>query len=97
MSTYESLAIWPNVYYTVDETAQLLRISHDSVLQLLQSGRAKGIQIEQQWRVLGAALLNLSAHQQDPESSLAADWFAASRPSLEEIWDNEEDAIYDNL
>ena len=97
MSTYESLAIWPNVYYTVDETAQLLRISQHSVLQLLQSGRAKGIQIEQQWRILGAALLNLSVHQQDTESGLVADWFAASRPSLEGIWDNEEDAIYDNL
>ncbi len=97
MSTHESLAIWPNVYYTVDETAQLLRVSEDSILQLLQSGRAKGFQIEQQWRVLGAALLNLSVHQQDTKSSLAADWFAASGSSLEEIWDNEQDAIYDNL
>ncbi|MGB0384575.1 MAG: helix-turn-helix domain-containing protein [Ardenticatenaceae bacterium] len=97
MSTYESLAIWPNVYYTVDETAQLLRVSQKSVLQLLKSGRAKGLKIEQQWRILGAALLNLSAHQQDTETELVADWFAASSPSLEEIWDNEENAIYDNL
>ena len=73
MSSYESLAIWPNVYYTVDETAQLLRVSQKSVLELLKSGRARGIQIEQQWRILGAALLDLSAHQQDTEAALVAD------------------------
>jgi hypothetical protein len=26
-----------------------------------------------------------------------ADWFAASTASLTEVWDNEEDAVYDRL
>jgi hypothetical protein len=69
MSSYDSLAILPNVYDTVDETAPFL----------------------------GAALLDLSSHQKEREAELVADWFAASIPSLEEIWDNEEDAIYDHL
>jgi excisionase family DNA binding protein len=97
MSTYDSLAILPNVYYTVDETAHLLRVSQRSVLQLLKSGRTNGIKIGRQWRILGAALLDLSYHQKETEAELVADWFAASTPSLEEIWDNEEDAIYDDL
>jgi hypothetical protein len=28
---------------------------------------------------------------------LVADWFAASGSSLREVWDNEEDALYDKL
>jgi hypothetical protein len=29
------------------------------------------------------------------EATLVADWLGASLPSLREVWDNEEDAIYD--
>ena len=64
MNAVEALAIQPNVYYTVDEAAQLLRVSHQDVLALLESGRMHGIQIAQQWRVLGAALLDLSLGDQ---------------------------------
>lgn len=93
--SYDSLAIIPNVYYTVDETAQLLRVPRPSVLELLQSGRALGIQIGEQWRILGAALLDLSVPKKESESELVADWLAVSTSSLQEVWDNEEDAIYD--
>lgn len=93
----ESLAIQPNVYYTVEEAAQLLRVSRQSVLRLLQSGRARGVKIGRQWRILGAALLDLSSRDGESEATLVADWLAASTPSLREVWDSEEDAVYDNL
>jgi excisionase family DNA binding protein len=89
-----ALAIQPNVYCTVEETAQLLRVSRQSVLRLLQSGRARGVKIGRHWRILGAALLDLSASDQESEAALVADWLAASAPALREVWDNEEDAVY---
>jgi hypothetical protein len=33
----------------------------------------------------------------ETEATLVADWLGASLPSLREVWDNEEDAIYDQL
>jgi excisionase family DNA binding protein len=97
MSTIESLAIQPNVYYTLEEAAQLLRVSRQTVLRLLRSGRAQGVKIGRQWRILGAALLELSAREEESEASLVANWLAASIPSLAEVWDNEEDVVYDQL
>lgn len=31
------------------------------------------------------------------EATLTRDWLAASTPSLQQVWDNEEDAVYDHL
>ena len=93
----DTLAIQPNVYYTVEEAARLLRISRQAMLRLLRTGRARGVQIGRQWRILGAALLDLSGPPQEDEGALVAEWLEASKPSLEEVWDNEEDAVYDQL
>jgi excisionase family DNA binding protein len=92
-----SLAIQPNVYYTVDEAAQLLRVSPKAVLQLLRSRRALGVRIGQEWRIPGGILLDLPARAEETEAAMVADWLNASLPSLREVWDNEEDAIYDQL
>ena len=56
-----------------------------------------GVKIGRQWRILGAALLNLSSREDESEAALLADWLSASTPSLREVWDNEEDAAYDRL
>ncbi len=37
--------IQPNVFYTPDETAILLRVSREAVMQLLESGQAPAIRI----------------------------------------------------
>ena len=97
MSDMESLAIQPNIYYTVEETAHLLRVPPQSVLRLLRSRQASGVKIGRQWRVLGGALLDLSAPGRETEAVLVSDWLGASRSSLREVWDNEEDAVYDQL
>ncbi len=97
MSNVETLAIQPNVYYTVEEAARLLRTSRQSMLRLLRTGRARGVQIGRQWRILGAALLDLSGSPAEEETALVADWLAASKPALAEVWDNEEDAVYDQI
>jgi excisionase family DNA binding protein len=60
MSAVLSLAIQPNIYYTVEEAAQLLRVSAEEIRSLLQSGQMPGIKIGEHWRVLGGALLDLS-------------------------------------
>src|SRR5574341_25126 len=93
MNNIESLAIQPNVYYTLEETAKLLRVSRQAVLRLLQSQRVYGIKIGNTWRVLGAALLDLS-ERGETETALVSDWLQASSRSLGEVWDNEEDAVY---
>jgi predicted transcriptional regulator len=45
------------------------------------------------------ALEAFSARQreEEAESALVADWQALSYRSLWEVWDNEEDAVYDKL
>jgi hypothetical protein len=55
-----------------------------------------GIKIGKNWRVLGAALLDLS-DRNETDAALVSDWLQASSRSLAEVWDNEEDAVYDNL
>lgn len=93
----QRLAIQPNVYYTIEEAAQLLRVSRQAVTELLRSGRTQGVKIGRQWRILGAALLDMSAREVDTEETLLSDWLTASTASLSEVWDNEEDAVYDRL
>ena len=95
MDQSEPLPIQPNAYYTVEETARLLRVSRQSVFRLL-SHRPIGVKIGRHWRILGAALLNLPAPEEESEAVLVSDWLAASSRSLREVWDNEEDAIYDS-
>jgi excisionase family DNA binding protein len=90
------LPIQPNVYYTVEDTARLLRVSRQSVIRLL-SRRPLGVKIGRQWRILGAALLNLPTPEEKSEAVLVSEWLAASSRSLREVWDNEEDAVYDGL
>ncbi|GDY07202.1 MAG: DNA-binding protein [Planctomycetota bacterium] len=92
-----SIAIEPNVFYTLDEVSQLLRVSRAAVLRLIKSGQAPAVQIGRQWRVLGATLLNLGDPQDELESGQVRDWLAASNTALREVWDNEEDAVYDQL
>ncbi len=98
MSTLKSLIIEPNVYYKIDEVAQLLRVSEQSILSLLESGKIRGVKIENEWRVLGVELLNLiNQNQVESEIAMVSEWFVASKSSLQEVWDNEEDSIYDQL
>jgi excisionase family DNA binding protein len=92
----ESLIIQPNVYYTIKEAAQLLRISPKMLLKILQSKRARGIKIGRKWRILGKSLLDLTASDEE-QALLVSDWLNASKSTLSEIWDNEEDAIYDQI
>ena len=91
------LIINPNIYYTIEEASELLRVSKQAVLNLLRKGQANGIKIGKHWRILGLALLNLSTEKNVDEKLMINEWWKASNDSLKEVWDNEEDSIYDNL
>jgi len=93
----DELIINPNIYYTIEEAAGLLRISKQAMLNMLDKGQANGIKIGKNWRVLGLALLNLSLEKNINEKLIVDEWWKASNTTLQEIWDNEEDAVYDNL
>lgn len=97
MSVLELPAIQANVYYMPEEASQLLRVSPKAIFGLLESGELPGVKIDGQWRILGKALLALAAGPEQSEAALVSQWLAASSRSLQEVWDNEEDAIYDNL
>ncbi len=97
MNSLESLMIQPSVYYTVEETADLLRVSQRTILRMLRTKKAQGVKLGREWRILGGALLDLSAREEETEAAAVADWLQASRRSLVEVWDNAEDAIYDQL
>ena len=97
MESTDLLAIQPNVYYTVEESACLLRASQQSVLKLLRSGQVPGVKLGREWRILGGELLDMGARPEDTETGLVADWLEASKRSLAEVWDNDGDAVYDKL
>ncbi len=93
----KQLEIQPNVYYTPDEVAALLRVSRRSVVRLLKSGAARGIKIGHHWRVLGSALLQLSQQDEVTDAQLTHALMRLSEPAFARVWDNEEDAVYDQL
>ncbi|MCC6444472.1 MAG: helix-turn-helix domain-containing protein [Armatimonadetes bacterium] len=93
----EKLEIRSNIYYTPEEAATLLRVSRRSILKLLENGMARGVKIGRQWRILGNDLLQLPAQDDVDDRALARAFIRLSEPAFKRVWDNEEDAVYDNL
>jgi excisionase family DNA binding protein len=100
----EQLEIHPNVYYTLEEVATLLRVSRRSAARVLKSGVARGIKIGRHWRVLGRDLLQLPQQVEDSRNGdevtdvqLRQALMRLSEPTFARVWDNEEDAVYDQL
>jgi hypothetical protein len=65
------------------------------VLKLLRSGTVRGVKVGREWRILGGELLDLGARWNDTDAILVAEWLEVSKRSLAEVWDNDEDAVYD--
>ena len=86
MSVLESLVIEPTVYYTVDEAAHLRHLAADRFALLPVENRLNGIRIDDQWRGLGIALLDLAVPEQLGQAAFVADRLAASVPALKEDW-----------
>lgn len=91
------LEISPNIYYTPEEVAAMLRVSRRSVRHLLESGIARGIKIGRHWRILGSDILRLPDADDPTTEEVQATLLRLSEPSFARVWDNEEDAIYDEL
>lgn len=47
-------------YLTVDETAELLRVSRDTVFSLINSGKLPSLKVGKQFRISEAAIQSLS-------------------------------------
>jgi excisionase family DNA binding protein len=93
----QHLEISPNTYYTPDEAAAMLRVSRRSVQNLLDTGLAHGIKIGRNWRILGRDLLQLPRADEIPDAALKHSLMQLSEPAFMKVWDNEEDAVYDDL
>ena len=91
------LEISPNVYYTPDEAALMLRVPKRAFRKLLESGAAQGVKIGRYWRVLGRDLLQMSSPEELSDAELTQWMMRLAEPTLTKIWDNDEDAIYDEL
>jgi len=91
------LEIRPNTYYTLDETAALLRVSRRRIMELLESGLAPGIKIGRHWRILGSDLLQLPQREELTDAQLTRSLMRLSEPAFTKVWDNEEDSVYDGL
>ena len=88
----EAFEIKPNAYYTLDEAAALLRVSRRTVQGLLRKGQIEAIKLGRQWRFLGCNLLALGM----PERAERQAFAQLSAAVFDRLWDNEEDAIYDD-
>ena len=93
----QELEIRPNTYYTLEETAALLRVSRGSIRELLESGVARGIKIGRHWRILGRDLLQLPEAEEMSDIELTRSLLRLSEPAFMKVWDNDEDSVYDGL
>lgn len=93
----QQLEIRPNVYYTVEETAAMLRVSRRSVQRLLESGIARGVKIGRRWRVLGSDILQLPSADELTDVQWTQSLMRLSEPAFMKVWDNDEDSVYDEL
>jgi excisionase family DNA binding protein len=91
------LEIRPNTYYTLEETAALLRVPRRSIRELLESGTARGIKIGRHWRILGRDLLQLPEAEEMSDTELTRSLMRLSEPAFMKVWDNDEDSVYDGL
>ena len=81
MNNVDALTIQPNVYYTVDEAARLPRTSRQSMLRLLRTGRARGVQIGRQWRIWARLFWTCRVRLQKTRRPLSlSGWKHPSRP-----------------
>ena len=93
----QNLEISPNTYYTPEEVAIMLRVSRQSVRALLESGRAQGVKIGRSWRILGSDLLKMPRADEITDAELTRSLMRLSEPAFMNVWDNDEDAVYDAL
>ena len=92
-----NLEIGANTYYTPEEVAAMLRVSRRSVHNLLESWQARGVKIGRYWRLLGLDLLQLSRADEISDAEQTRSFMRLPEPAFDEIWDNDEDSIYDML
>jgi excisionase family DNA binding protein len=93
----QNLEISPNIYYTPEEVATMLRVSRRSVQELLETGLARGIKIGRNWRILGRDLLQLPRADEIADAELTRSLMRLSEPAFMKVWDNDEDSVYDDL
>jgi excisionase family DNA binding protein len=92
-----ALEIRPNIYYTPEEVASILRVPYQNVQELLETGLARGIKIGENWRVLGRDLLRLPSADELADAELTRSLMLLSQPAFAKVWDNDEDSVYDDL
>jgi excisionase family DNA binding protein len=93
----QDLEINPNTYYTPTEAAAKLRISRASIRRMLESGQTQGIKVGRQWRILGSDLLRLPREDVIEDARLTQALTRLSEPAFINVWDNDEDSVYDGL
>lgn len=86
-----------NVYYTLEETADVLRVSRSAVRRLLQNGQINGIKVGRQWRILGRNLLQLPDIESKQPASTEQSIHEMTSNTIQKVWDNDEDSIYDQI
>lgn len=91
MRTIPAIEIKANAYYTTTEAAKLLKTTKRNVESLLKKGQLHGVKLGRDWRLLGAALLWLGSNGSD-----RAAFSALSATAFNRIWNNAEDAVYDD-
>ncbi len=93
----QNLEVSPYISYTPDEVAAMLRVSRQSVSELLESGVTRGVKIGRNWRVLGSDLLQLPRADEITDTEMTNSLMRLSESAFMKVWDNDEDSVYDEF
>lgn len=82
-------------YYTLEEAAQLLKLHPQTLRRWIRQGKLPAQRFGKQFR-LRPEDLEQAARPALPEAEELSHFDRMALASLAELWDNEEDAIYDD-
>jgi len=83
-------------YYTLEEAAQMLKLHPQTLRRWIRSGKLSARRFGNQFRLRPEDIERAAQPALPEETEDLGHFDQMALASLSELWDNEEDAIYDN-
>lgn len=83
-------------YYTLEEAAKLLKLHPQTLRRWIREGKLSAQRFGKQWRLRAEDIERAARPALQKEAGELGRFERVALASLAELWDNEEDSIYDN-